>query len=524
MFRTLATSTVALIAGAAPLFADVTPAQVWDNLAKYYDKVGYEVVVGNRDDSGQTLTLSDVVVKTAQSEDYALVVTMPKVTLQQTGDAKVRTVFDQDITADFTGTLPEGAEGEGDGKTSFTMDFAMPGNQMLSSGTPDEMLHELNYPSIVMTLNIPEPQAAGNPNPVTVTLTDLTGTQTTKVSGGTESVYDMAAASLGIAMSATSPDDGEGSGALTSEITMSDLAMSGSMITPEGKVDLTNDMAAALNAGMKADGRFAMGTTTGHFDFTGTGEDGAPRNGAGSFTAESGELSFAMSGEGITYEGKSGATQAEMTVPDLPFPLSYAVEGVTGAVTIPVSKSDQPQDFKLAYEIAGLTLADGIWDLFDQGRQLPRDPANLKIDLEGDALLSQDLLDPALAQTLEQQAQENPGTPPNPQEAMPFLPQTVKINRIALDAVGASADISGQLDLSQNPQEPVGEINGSFTGINGLLDKLIAMGLVPQEQAMGMRMMLAMFAKPVEGNADQLESKLEFREGGSIFANGQQVK
>ena len=78
--------------------------------------------------------------------------------------------------------------------------------------------------------------------------------------------------------------------------------------------------------------------------------------------------------------------------------------------------------------------------------------------------------------------------------------------------------------LRDNPNEPVGKLNGTFAGVNGLMDKLVAMGFVPEEQMMGMRMMLAMFAKPVDGQPDQLTSEIEFREGGSIFANGQQVK
>ena len=41
---------------------------------------------------------------------------------------------------------------------------------------------------------------------------------------------------------------------------------------------------------------------------------------------------------------------------------------------------------------------------------------------------------------------------------------------------------------------------------------------------MGLRMMLAMFTQTVEGDPDRLETQLEFREGGAIFANGQQVK
>jgi len=59
--------------------------------------------------------------------------------------------------------------------------------------------------------------------------------------------------------------------------------------------------------------------------------------------------------------------------------------------------------------------------------------------------------------------------------------------------------------------------------VNGLIDKLAAAGLVPQEQVQGFRMMLAMFAKPADG-ADSLVSEIEFREGGQVFANGQQIK
>ena len=71
---------------------------------------------------------------------------------------------------------------------------------------------------------------------------------------------------------------------------------------------------------------------------------------------------------------------------------------------------------------------------------------------------------------------------------------------------------------------PFGTVEGSFTGVNGLLDKLVSMGLLPQEQVMGARMMIAMFARPAEDNPEQLNTTLELREDGSIFANGQQVK
>ena len=58
---------------------------------------------------------------------------------------------------------------------------------------------------------------------------------------------------------------------------------------------------------------------------------------------------------------------------------------------------------------------------------------------------------------------------------------------------------------------------------NGLIDKVTKMGLVPQDQAMGARMMLGMFAKPGEGT-DTMTSKIEFNADGSIMANGQRIQ
>ena len=70
---------------------------------------------------------------------------------------------------------------------------------------------------------------------------------------------------------------------------------------------------------------------------------------------------------------------------------------------------------------------------------------------------------------------------------------------------------------------PTGEVNLSLVGGNGLLDKLIAMGLVPEEEAMGMRMMMGMFAVPGDGE-DTLNSKIEVKGDGQILANGQRIK
>ena len=61
-------------------------------------------------------------------------------------------------------------------------------------------------------------------------------------------------------------------------------------------------------------------------------------------------------------------------------------------------------------------------------------------------------------------------------------------------------------------------------GVNGLLDNLVAMGLLPDEEAMGARMAMGMFARP-GGEEDTLVSKIEVDgETGQVLANGQRLR
>ena len=66
--------------------------------------------------------------------------------------------------------------------------------------------------------------------------------------------------------------------------------------------------------------------------------------------------------------------------------------------------------------------------------------------------------------------------------------------------------------------EPTGKIDVTITGVNKLVDNLIALGLLPSDEAMGFRMMLGLFTRP-GGAPDMVTSAIEFRDGG-IFANG----
>jgi hypothetical protein len=60
-------------------------------------------------------------------------------------------------------------------------------------------------------------------------------------------------------------------------------------------------------------------------------------------------------------------------------------------------------------------------------------------------------------------------------------------------------------------------------GGNALLDTLVSMGLVPEQEAAGARMMMGLFA--VAGaEPDTLNSTIEVQGNGQIFANGQRIQ
>lgn len=529
MRRTLASSAIALIVGAGPVLADLTPAQVWENLESYYTDMGYQVTTGSTDEAGNSLTLSDIVVSN-DTEQVETTITIPKMTLEQTGDARIRTVVDGEITIDTVSQMPDDQE-----PVEINVHLAAPENEMLSSGTVEDMLHEFNYPSLEAVVRLGDENANGGEIPLTATLTDLTGQYRTQQDDSQNITYDMTAAGLDLALKVNEPPsegESQGRGTLAGQMHVDGITSSGKTVLPAGVENMAERIDLALNAGFLADGTLEMGEMTGSATFEGTDADGGAQSGSGKFTSGGGDLTFAMSKDGLSYQGTSQETEVEVTVDQLPFPIAYAVESVAGALTFPISESEDAQPFSLNYDIVGLTLADGIWNLFDPGQELPRDPANLRIDVAGDALMKGDLFDPAFGQEMadmaEESADQDPAAdggadmPASPE--MPFEPQSVKINAVTLQAVGVDANVTGDLTIPQGAQQPVGIVEGDFTGINALLEKLVSIGLVPQEQLMGARMMLAMFAKPVEGNPDQMQTKLEFKEDGSIFANGQQVQ
>ncbi|WJS84874.1 DUF2125 domain-containing protein [Paracoccus sp. TOH] len=538
----LTSSALALAAMTAPALADVTSEQVWQSWVDYYQSLGYTVTEGKRDKSGDTLTLSEVAIK-GGTPDSQVSFAIPQVALSESGDGKVKTVFADTLTGVANGTDVDGESYE------VPFSVAMPGNAIVTSGAPEDMTHEFDYPTIDFTLTTMKSGDKETPLPIKVGVADSTGTF--HIVAGAPAKYDYAMKSGKITFSGDVT--AEEADKVKFEGSIDGAETSGEMAVPGG-AKIEEDMNAALKAGLAMNGVFKAGALVASFDFAGTDEADQPTSGAGKYDGKGFELSYALSQDGMSYQAGSDAGSFELTSSDLAFPINYAIESGSFDMQLPVMQSEEAQPFKFAYSLTGLTLGDAIWNLFDAQGQLPRDPASLDLDVTGTMKVVKDLFDQAppaedaadtatdqpadgaADQATEAPAEEgaDPTAPAGDAEGMaefeaepsPMEPVEVNINQFALNALGAKVNAEGALKAPESGDmtTPVGEIHATYEGVNALVDKLGAMGLIPEDQIMGVRMMMAMFAKPVAEGEDKLETKLEFKEDGSIFANGQQIK
>ena len=268
-----------------------------------------------------------------------------------------------------------------------------------------------------------------------------------------------------------------------------------------------------LDAGFDFDGTF--GATGGGYDMTFNGPDGG---GTINSASQGGSLRVAMGPDGLDYDIAQLGMNLNVLLTELPLPISVSAAEITTKILMPLQKSEDEQDFGMAIGLTDLTMSDALWGLFDAAGQLPRDPATLVVDLSGKAKVLFDFLDPAQAAVLDQS------------DAAPGELNALTLNALELDAVGAKLTGAGDFTFDNSDfvtfdglPRPKGAVDLTLVGGNGLLDKLVAMGLLPEDQAMGARMMMGLFAVPGEGE-DTLNSKIEVNDEGHVLANGQRLR
>ena len=527
MFLRLTSSTLAMTLLTAPSFA-LTPEEVWTAWTAEYARTGYTVTEGSRDLAGEVLTLKDVTF-VQKGEADTLTVSAPSIVLTGTGDGKVRSTF-----GDGFGVEMMTRSGD-DQPITITGTVKAPGMEVLSSGDAASRTDAVTAPGAVVTLDrIDRPGNEDAIDVATVTLTDIAAESVSK-NGGQSVTSSSRTGKLDYTVDYA--QDGE---SVKASGSIADMEAGGEVSMPaDGALDLSSQMNAALKAGAMLAGTVKLGAGTHMFDFTGTSEDDTPESGKASLGVGGTELTFRMAQEGLAYQGAMTGLDVKLTTSSLPQQMAYTLDEASFDLQGPVMASGSPEPFKFAYSLGGLALGDAVWAQFDPDGKLPRDPASVDIDLTGLVRLTSDLFDSAWRDAAAENAGVNEpaaAVPTDPEAVedttddvedspMPFEVTELTINQFALNGIGLKAEAKGTLHVPEGGDisEPVGTISARYQGVNGLIDTLVAMGVISQEEVMGYRMMLTMFARPGEGT-DVLTTELQFNEGGEIIANGQKIK
>jgi hypothetical protein len=232
--------------------------------------------------------------------------------------------------------------------------------------------------------------------------------------------------------------------------------------------------------------------------------------GSGAFDATAGptELDVSISDGRLAYDGSGVDLKYDVEFSAMGMPrTNVSADEFSFGIESPIAKSDDFSDMRFQLNFLNLIIGEELWGMFDPSAILPRDPSNVQIDVTGQARVNVDLRDG-----------------PQSNAALPYEVSEVNINTLSINAAGASIDGNGAVNLSyQGPVPmPTGKLEFNINGVNGLLDKLGQIGLLQPEQAMPARMMLGMFANPV--GEDMLQSIIEFKDDGSILANGQRIR
>ena len=503
MKRILTFSTGAMLMCGTAAQADVTAQQVWDNWSEQMAIYGPWFTTGEQTMAGDTLTVADVRIE--MSDDEASVLAeLGDIQLTENGDGTVTVTTADSYPITIDSTLDYGET------STVNVTVRQEGMNLVVSGEPDAMIYDVAAALYAIQIDSIE-GAAGEDitlSDAVVALRDLSGTYSVIDDNLKRITYELAVGAVDMDVLFTQTG---GEGVVNFNGDIADLGMFANIATP---IDM--DMEAEMppfNEGLSFDGGYTFGDVRYVFDFNVDGEAGS-----GSAEVGSGALNFAMDMDDLVYSGGSKDVAVSVLMPnEIPFPLEASMAAYGFDFRVPLSQGEGgPRDARLAFNITELAISDILWNLGDPQNILPREPVTLALGLDVQVTPFFDLLDPAQQEAL--MMTDVPGE----LNGVELTELTVRAAGAEITGDGAFTFDNTDLDTFDGFPRPEGELNLAINGVNGLVDRLIQMGIVPEEQAMMPRMMLGMFATPV--GDDMLTSKIEVNSEGHVLANGQRLR
>ena len=491
--RRLATSAAALLL-ASPLAADVTPQDVWADWQQLLSAYGDDASWSGVEETGGMLTIRDLVY-TGEEDGVSLVVETGDIVMTDLGDGTVRLTTEEVMPIRIAG-----AEG-----SDATIEFRLAGQDLVVSGDPGALRYDITAERYEIELI--EARVEGKPMEAEASfvVNAVMGSYlSSREDGRRVADQTLEARDAELFVDVKIPDAPGDYFNMTGQLR--GLTFAGVMSYPED-MDMS-DGEVFFSGGIDLTGGYALEQAAYVIDLS---ESGTRSN--GSIATGMSSLDIVLGAEGISYDSAVQDVKAYLSSGDMPFPVEFEMGRYAVGFQMPVAPSDLPRTVRLELGVVDLTLGDAIWALFDSGEVLPRDPASIELALSGQALVKESLIDP--------EAMED--------GAAPFELQSMSLDRFRVSAVGLEAGGAGSFTFDNSDfatydgiPRPEGRAKFTIDGLNALLDNLVAMGLVPADQVMGMRMMSGMFLKAT--GEDSLESVVEIDQAGALRVNGQRLR
>lgn len=493
----------ALLGSTTAARADVTAQQVWDawksQMAVYGDA---GLTIGAETMSGDTLTVASIAVNVSDEYgDMSVTSMMGPITFTEQGDGTVLIEMPESypVLISF------------DNDEYFQLEISQENVQMVASGTPEAVNYDISadrYAIEVAEIS-PEMEEDATFEAGVVALNDISGSYRIATDNLQRYAYDV---EIGSVEADVVIRETGGEGIVSFGGDVAELMLSANVAIPLGMTMADFEDDPGFAQGFAFEGGYGFGQSDYAFELDIDGDYAQ-----GTIGIAGGSFDIAMSLDGARYETRTEGLSANVNIPEeFPLPIDVALDELALAFDVPLSQSDSPRDVSALFALRNLSVGDPIWSMLDPGAVLPRDPGTVVIDLSGQVTPAFDFLDP------EQQMQAMMADMPGELNTLTLNELTVRLAGAEVLGTGAFTFDNTDLETFDGLPRPEGMVTLNINGANGLLDKLVQMGLIPEDQVMMPRMMMGMFATPV--GDDQLETVLEINEQGQILANGQRLQ
>ena len=496
---------LALMLAITPGFAlaDVTPEDVWDNIQTSNAALGI-AVTGDTARNGDALVVTNAVATlTYPVIGGQAVVTLPDMTMTDQGDGSVALTTPQTYLLTVTADIPEE-----EGQFSLDVAISQSGEPTLVTGDPGDVTYTSDVSSFDMLVNNMQ---MGDEVMDAMTMEFASDGYATTTRIEVDGTVTMTSESLNRAANYTMVMDVGGmrqeSATAGEEVTATFRA-----VLPEAMNVL--DLTPAFQNGLSLTGTVNAGPSTSTSSMMMDGE--TISDSSQTVGPSTTELSIDANGARISF----GADDIQMSIQDqmmMPLPLAFSAATMSGDFAIPLIARDEPQGFTYAFSIGALEVDPMLWSMADPGGALEQTPIDLNVDLTGELDWGLNL------PSIQELAALDAGAPP------PIGINSLAINDISFAALGASAVASGAFTFDMTDMvtfggmpRPEGSATLNASGVNALIDQLVAAGLIPEDQAGMGRMMMGMFARAT--GDDELTSEVEINAEGHLILNGQRMR